>query len=168
MQAKKIRFYGSNRDQIVESVGYSLWQVALAMRRETASRLLSLGLTEAQWRPLWMLKAGRADTAQVLARLLGVDAGAMTRMLDRLEAKGLIERVRSVTDRRVTQLRLTASGEAATEGLPEVVAGVNNDYLLGFSRDEFEQLKSLLARMRANGQALAPLDGDGDEPQADR
>jgi DNA-binding MarR family transcriptional regulator len=166
MQSKKIRFYGNNRDQIVESVGYSLWQVALAMRRETASRLLSLGLTEAQWRPLWMLKAGRADTAQVLARLLGVDAGAMTRMLDRLEAKGLIERVRSLTDRRVTQLRLTASGEAATEGLPEVVAGVNNDYLLGFSRDEFEQLKSLLGRMRANGQALAPLEGD--EPQADR
>ncbi len=63
MQAKKIRFYGSNRDQIVESVGYKLLQLALAMRRETASRLLSLGLTEAQWRPLWMLKAGRADTA---------------------------------------------------------------------------------------------------------
>ena len=165
MQAKKIRFYGSNRDQIVESVGYKLLQLALAMRRETASRLLSLGLTEAQWRPLWMLKAGRADTAQVLARLLGVDAGAMTRMLDRLEAKGLIERVRSLTDRRVTQLRLTATGEAATEGIPEVVAGVNNDYLLGFSRDEFEQLNSLLARMRANGQALEPLAGD--EPQAD-
>ncbi len=165
MQAKKIRFYGNNRDQIVESVGYKLLQLALAMRRETASRLLSLGLTEAQWRPLWMLKAGRADTAQVLARLLGVDAGAMTRMLDRLEAKGLIERVRSLTDRRVTQLRLTATGEAATEGIPEVVAGVNNDYLLGFSRDEFEQLNSLLARMRANGQALEPLAGD--EPQAD-
>jgi DNA-binding MarR family transcriptional regulator len=164
MQAKKIRFYRNNRDQIVESVGYKLLQLALAMRRETASRLLSLGLTEAQWRPLWMLKAGRADTAQVLARLLGVDAGAMTRMLDRLESKGLIERVRSLTDRRVTQLRLTASGEAATEGIPEVVAGVNNDYLLGFSRDEFEQLDSLLARMRANGQALVLLEGDG--PQA--
>lgn len=164
MQAKKLRFYRNNRDQIVESVGYKLLQLALAMRRETASRLLSLGLTEAQWRPLWMLKAGRADTAQVLARLLGVDAGAMTRMLDRLESKGLIERVRSLTDRRVTQLRLTASGEAATEGIPEVVAGVNNDYLVGFSRDEFEQLDSLLARMRANGQALAPLEGDG--PQA--
>lgn len=164
MQAKKLRFYRNNRDQIVESVGYKLLQIALAMRRETASRLLSLGLTEAQWRPLWMLKAGRADTAQVLARLLGVDAGAMTRMLDRLESKGLIERVRSLTDRRVTQLRLTASGEAATEGIPEVVAGVNNDYLVGFSRDEFEQLDSLLARMRANGQALVPLEGDG--PQA--
>jgi DNA-binding MarR family transcriptional regulator len=165
MQAKKLRFYRNNRDQIVESVGYKLLQLALAMRRETASRLLSLGLTEAQWRPLWMLKAGRADTAQVLARLLGVDAGAMTRMLDRLESKGLIERVRSLTDRRVTQLRLTASGEAATEGIPEVVAGVNNDYLLGFSRDEFEQLDSLLARMRANGQALAPLEGDGPQAQ---
>jgi len=160
MQSKKIGFYGSNRDQIVDSVGYKLLQLALAMRRETASRLLSLGLTEAQWRPLWMLKAGRADTPQALARVLGVDAGAMTRMLDRLEAKGLIGRVRSLTDRRVTQLRLTATGEAATEGIPEVVARVNNDYLLGFSQEEFEQLNALLARMRANGRALEPLDGD--------
>jgi DNA-binding MarR family transcriptional regulator len=95
MQSKKIGFYGSNRDQIVESVGYKLLQLALAMRRETASRLLSLGLTEAQWRPLWMLKAGRADTPQTLARVLGVDAGAMTRMLDRLEAKGPIGASRS-------------------------------------------------------------------------
>jgi DNA-binding MarR family transcriptional regulator len=107
-----------------------------------------------------MLKAGRADTPQALARALGVDAGAMTRMLDRLEAKGLIGRVRSLTDRRVTQLRLTASGEAATEGIPEVVAGVNNDYLQSFSQEEFEQLNALLARMRANGRALEPLDGD--------
>jgi DNA-binding MarR family transcriptional regulator len=160
MQSKKIGFYGSNRDQIVDSVGYKLLQLALAMRRETASRLLSLGLTEAQWRPLWMLKAGRADTPQALARVLGVDAGAMTRMLDRLEAKGLVGRVRSLTDRRVTQLRLTATGEAATEGIPEVVARVNNDYLQGFSREEFEELNALLARMRANGRSLEPLDGD--------
>jgi DNA-binding MarR family transcriptional regulator len=160
MQSKKIGFYGSNRDQIVDSVGYKLLQLALAMRRETASRLLSLGLTEAQWRPLWMLKAGRADTPQALARVLGVDAGAMTRMLDRLEAKGLIGRVRSLTDRRVTQLRLTATGEAATEGIPEVVARVNNDYLQGFSREEFEELNALLARMRANGRSLEPLDAD--------
>lgn len=160
MQSKKIDFYGSNRDQIVESVGYKLLQLALAMRRETASRLLSLGLTEAQWRPLWMLKAGRADTPQTLARVLGVDAGAMTRMLDRLEAKGLIGRVRSLTDRRVTQLRLTATGEAATEGIPEVVARVNNDYLQGFSREEFEELNALLARMRANGRSLEQPDGD--------
>jgi DNA-binding MarR family transcriptional regulator len=163
MQSKKRGIYGSNRDQIVESVGYKLLQLALAMRRETATRLLSLGLTEAQWRPLWMLKAGRADTPQALARALGVDAGAMTRMLDRLEAKGLIGRVRSLTDRRVTQLRLTAAGEAATEGIPEVVAGVNNDYLQGFSREEFDHLNALLARMRANGRALEALDGDASQ-----
>jgi DNA-binding MarR family transcriptional regulator len=163
MQSKKRGIYGSNRDQIVESVGYKLLQLALAMRRETATRLLSLGLTEAQWRPLWMLKAGRADTPQALARALGVDAGAMTRMLDRLEAKGLVGRVRSITDRRVTQLRLTAAGEAATEGIPEVVAGVNNDYLQGFSREEFDHLNALLARMRANGRALEALDGDASQ-----
>jgi cytochrome c1 len=72
----------------------------------------------------------------------------------------LIGRVRSLTDRRVTQLRLTATGEAATEGIPEVVARVNNDYLQGFSREEFEELNALLARMRANGRSLEQPDGD--------
>jgi DNA-binding HxlR family transcriptional regulator len=44
-------------------------------------------------------------------RGLGIDAGAITRMLDRLEAKGLVERVRSETDRRVVHVRLTEAGE---------------------------------------------------------
>ena len=81
----------------------------------------------------------------------------MTRMLDRLEAKGLIERVRSETDRRVVHLRLTDAGEAATAKIPHVLASVNNDFLQGFSEREWRQLRKLVERMTANGQALQAL-----------
>jgi len=75
-------------------------------------------------------------------------------MLDRLAAKGLIERVRSETDRRVVHLRLTPEGHAAAEKIPHVLADVNNDFLRGFNKQEWQQLKEFLQRMLVNGQAL--------------
>ena len=69
--------------------------------------LLPLGLTGAQWRPILLLDSGKVNTAAQLAELIGVDTGAMTRTLNRLEAKGLIKRERSNTDKRVVKLALT-------------------------------------------------------------
>lgn len=147
-------FYGAENYDMGDSVGYMLFQLMLSMRREVESRMAELGLTDAQWKPLWMLKLGRAHTAFELAREMSVDAGAMTRMLDRLAAKGLVERVRSETDRRVVHLRLTAEGVAAVEQVPHVLAAANNDFLRGFNKQEWSQLKEFLQRMLLNGQAL--------------
>jgi DNA-binding MarR family transcriptional regulator len=85
---------------------------------------------------------------------MDIDAGATTRLIDRLAAKGLVERERSAADRRVVMLRLTAAGEAVSACVPQVLAEVNNAYLRGFSRDEWQLLKQLLRRMLDNGQAL--------------
>ena len=113
------------------------------------------GLTAAQWHPAVEAEVGKAATAQELACQLGVDAGAMTRLLDRLEAKGLVERVRSSSDRRVVELSLTDAGEAAIAHVPAVLAEVNNKHLRGFSATSGGMLKELLGRMLANS-AEAP------------
>jgi DNA-binding MarR family transcriptional regulator len=147
-------FYAGEDYDMSESMGYLLHQLGASMRREVESRMAELGLTDAQWKPLWMLKMGRADTAFELAREMSIDAGAMTRMVDRLAAKGLIERMRSETDRRVVHLRLTPEGEAAAETIPDVLADVNNDFLRGFNKQEWQQVKDFLQRMLLNGQAL--------------
>jgi DNA-binding MarR family transcriptional regulator len=147
-------FYAGEDYNMSESMGHLLFQLMMSMRREVEGRMGELGLTDAQWKPLWLLKMGRADTAFELAREMTIDAGAMTRMLDRLAAKGLIERARSETDRRVVHLRLTADGEAAAEQIPHVLAQVNNEYLSGFNKAEWSQLKELLQRMLLNGQRV--------------
>lgn len=148
------RFYDGRKFTFAESIGHRLFTLTSIMRREVESRMAEYGLTDAQWKPLWLLQSGRASTAIELARVMMVDAGAITRMLDRLEAKGLIERVRSETDRRVVHLRLTPAGEEVVEHVPHVLAAVNNDFLRGFSEKEFQQLLELLDRVIDNGTAL--------------
>jgi len=147
-------FYDGRHYDMAASIGHQLYHLMTQLRREVELRMAEHGLTDAQWKPLWLLKQGRAGTAFELARAMEVDAGAMTRMVDRLAAKGLIARVRSETDRRVVHLELTPDGEAAVEQIPQVLASVNNDYLRGFTRDEWKQMMNFIERMRANGQAL--------------
>jgi DNA-binding MarR family transcriptional regulator len=152
--SKPCTLYDGSRYDMSESVGHQLVGVMTMMKREVEARMAKYDLTDAQWKPLWMLKAGRASTAIELAREMDIDAGAVTRMVDRLEAKGLIERLRSDEDRRVVHLHLTKAGEAVAEKVPHVLASVNNDFLRGFSEAEWKQLRKLLGRLAANGAAL--------------
>lgn len=137
-----------------QSIGHQMAKLMQAMRREVEVRIAEHGLTDAQWKPLWILKTRETATAVELAREIDMDAGAVTRLVDRLEAKGLVERLRSEADRRVVHLRLTRAGDKACEQVPHVLAGVNNDFLQGFTESEWKQLRELLARMAANGNAL--------------
>ncbi|RYF81021.1 MAG: MarR family transcriptional regulator, partial [Comamonadaceae bacterium] len=91
------------------------------------------------------------------------DTGAMTRLLDRLEAKGLVRRVRSVADRRVVNIELTPEGAAHAERVPHVLCRVQNEFLTGFSRAEWQQLKGYLHRMLDNVQTVSASKGLRDE-----
>jgi len=73
-------------------------------------------------------------------------------MLDRLEAKGLVCRVRSLEDRRVVNLELTEAGQEITRQIPAHLVGVLNQHLQGFSVAEFEMFKKMLIRFTENGQ----------------
>ena len=85
---------------------------------------------------------------------LDVDPAAITRLFDRLEAKGLVRRERSTSDRRVVHLVLTEAGREVAEKVPPVLVDVFNAHLAGFRPEEFELLMSLLQRMLANGEAM--------------
>jgi DNA-binding MarR family transcriptional regulator len=96
--------------------------------------------------------AGRdgATSASELCKGISYDAGAMTRMLDRLEAKGLVRRTRSPDDRRLVNLELTDDGKAAYPRLREISMRVLNRSLRDFSPDEAQMLESLLLRLAHN------------------
>jgi DNA-binding MarR family transcriptional regulator len=96
--------------------------------------------------------AGRecATSASELCKGISYDAGAMTRMLDRLEAKGLVRRTRSADDRRLVNLELTPAGKAAYPRLREISMRVLNHSLRDFSLGEAQQLESLLRRVLHN------------------
>ena len=89
------------------------------------------------------------------AKETGIDNGAMTRMLDRLEAKDFVIRQRSKNDRRVVNVALTAKGRKIAMDIPPVIGDVLNQQLKGFTHGEFKLIKNLLQRFLANGELLA-------------
>jgi DNA-binding MarR family transcriptional regulator len=138
-----------------ESVGYLMKRVIMSITSAADRRLGPKGLTQAQWGPLFMLRRSRASTVAELARELNTDPGAMTRLLDRLECKGLCRRSRSTDDRRVVNLELTPEGEAAADQVPAELSQVMNEHLAGFTKAEWTQLKAFLRRMIENGETLS-------------
>lgn len=140
-----------------DNTGFLIKLVHLAMTRTLDQEMAPLGLTAMQWRPLALIACGRADTPAELARLAGVDTGAMTRTLDRLEAKGLLRRTRSLEDRRVIKIELTESGKEKGAQIPGYIARVLDQYLRGFTPEEIQQLRTMLQRMIANSPCDPPL-----------
>ncbi|MCC7325190.1 MAG: MarR family transcriptional regulator [Burkholderiales bacterium] len=147
-------FYRARGYGAEDSVGYLMRRIVANIAHGVDQRLQSIGLTNAQWAPLLRLHLGGTATVVELARGCQVDAGAMTRMLDRLEAKKLVRRMRATDDRRVVNLELTAEGVKAARQIPGVLCEVHNAHLSGFTRDEWEVLKTSLRRMLANAEAL--------------
>jgi len=91
-----------------------------------------------------------ADSAARLCKNISYDPGAMTRMIDRLEQKGLIRRTPNPDDRRAMNLELTTAGRALYPQLLAAKGRVQSQFLRGFSKDEERLLDSFLNRMLEN------------------
>jgi DNA-binding MarR family transcriptional regulator len=162
--AKTVQFYRPQGYLKQESVGYLMRRCVAQISQEIERRMEPMGLTNAQWVPLLALDMGHASTAAELARGCELDAGAVTRLLDRLEAKGLCRRLRSSEDRRIVNLELTDEGRQAARAIPAVLSDVQNTCLAGFTVTEWKTLTGLLHRVLDNALELHP----GDEKQDDQ
>jgi DNA-binding MarR family transcriptional regulator len=154
--------YDSATYQPCKSIGSLLSRVRVeilsVLDRELAAdkRLAPLEMSAAQYIVIASLAGPQEPkSAADLCKGLSYDAGAMTRMLDRLEAKGLIRRTRSAHDRRLLQLELTEEGRSAFPRMREIAMGVMNGVLHGFTKSEARQLESLLSRMLENAHGVA-------------
>ena len=143
-----------------ESVGWLMKRALISIAQAADRRLEPKGITQPQWAALFMLQRCRASTVAELARETQTDPGAMTRLLDRLEAKGFCRRHRSTDDRRVVRVELTPEGDVAAQEVPIVLAQVLNEHLAGFSKTEWTQLKDMLRRMVVNGGAAETRGGE--------
>jgi DNA-binding MarR family transcriptional regulator len=152
----KVEFYCPDGYKPEDSVGYLMRRIITLVSQGVERELEPNGLTNAQWVPMLKLYMGLASTVAELARESDLDAGSMTRLLDRLEAKGLCRRVRSSDDRRVVNIELTEAGRIAAKEIPATLCRIQNAHLEGFSKEEWQVLKGFLRRILDNAQALQP------------
>ena len=130
-------------------IGGLVARVRVKLFEALDEELAPFDITAAQYVILVNLAHG-VDSASGLCKGVSYDPGAMTRMIDRLERKGLVRRVRSPEDRRVVNLALTEEGKAVYPKLVASAAAATNRRLRGFTKAEAQQLERLLQRMLAN------------------
>ena len=134
-----------SRDAIGALVGLTRKSIIEKLELELAEH----GLSAAQSLVILVLAQRMADTAADACKQLSHDPGAMTRLLDKLEAKGFVRRVPG-SDRRSARLELTPRGRRVHAEINAAQVKVLNGLLRGFTQAEARTLESFLRRMLAN------------------
>ena len=112
-------------------------------------RLESAPISYVQWATLKLVRDGAVATAGDLARELSYTTGATTRLIDGMEALGLLSRERGTGDRRVVRLSVTDEGRAATAAIMPIVLDSWNEMLADFGQEEADRLVNSLAKLLA-------------------
>ncbi len=120
-------------------IGY----VARQWRKTVDARLQPFSLTEASWTLLVQLaRADEPMRQKDLAAALGLDNTSVVRLLNNLEADGLIERQTIDDDRRARLLFLTEQGEATVRA-----DGIEKDLLKGISSDDLKVTRRVIGEL---------------------
>ncbi len=148
-EIRQSRPFSSPEQEAFLSIGRT-WAVLEHMFSEA---LRPYGITATQYNVLRILRgAGERGLcrAEVMERMITMVPDA-TRLLDRMESAGLIERQRSSEDRRFVTTRITAQGAALLEELEEPVRELHRRHLGGLEESALRELVDLLTRVREGG-----------------
>jgi DNA-binding MarR family transcriptional regulator len=133
-----------------QSLGYLIVHVQRLLDEILEEELEPIGLTAAQFVVITQLYHRSESTPAGFCRQLGHDPGAMTRLINRIEKKGLVRRVRNPEDRRSVRLELTEDGLALCPQILPRVCNALNRLLRGFSDEEAALLEHMLQRILRN------------------
>ena len=145
--------------ELTDHLGYWLRQTSNHVSHSFARRLAARDVTVAEWALLRMLYAAPPTAPSELASRMGLTRGAVSKLADRLVAKGLIARTAHVRDGRAHTLALTPGGAGF---LPELAAQADANEAACFAAmpraDRLALERILKAHVRRLGDAKVPLD----------
>ena len=139
--------------------GYWMRMVSNAVTQEFAQRIASENVTVAEWAFMRMLYDAEAMPPSVLAARMDMTRGAISKLADRLQAKGLVRRTENRQDKRAHTLSLSAEGRTKVPVLASL-ADMNDAEFFGALADEERAcldriLRALVAR---RGLKSVPVD----------
>jgi len=132
------------------NIGFLINDVARLLRRNFDRRVQSLGLTQAQWRAIVHLSRNEGMSQTALADSLEIQPITVTRLLDRMQAAGWVERRSHPADRRAVQLYLTAKSTPILEEMHARASDTVAESLAGISATTHKQVVAGLQRIKRN------------------
>jgi MarR family transcriptional regulator for hemolysin len=140
-----------SQQSIHAEIGLLIARIGRLWRREADQALAAHGLSEATALPLTVLsRRGKCARQGVLAEEMGIEGPSLVRLIDLLQAEGLVERREDPTDRRAKMLHLTALGETRADDINRVLRRVRSYLLKDISAEDlavtFEALQRIEQR----------------------
>ena len=132
------------------TLGFLLHEVARLLRRRFEQHARELGLTRSHWQALAYLAPNEGIQQTALAEMLEIEPITLVRILDKLEARGLIERRQHPSDRRCKQLYLTDAAHPVLADIRTLGEATRNEALAGLSADQRQVLIHALSTMKSN------------------
>jgi MarR family transcriptional regulator for hemolysin len=129
---------------------FLIYDVAQLVRRQADQRARAYGMTRAQWAVLARLEREPGITQSQLANLTDVEPITIGRLVDRLEANGLIERTPDPDDRRIWRLRLTLKTAAILKRIAAFRRELHTEMAEGLDEASLAVLVDCLQQMRLN------------------
>jgi MarR family transcriptional regulator for hemolysin len=136
------------------SLGALLHDVAHLLRTTIDQRVEPYNLTRAKWQALGVLDRKEGVTQSELAKELELGAATVGRLVERLEARGFIERRPDPIDARAKRLFIRDAARPELDELEEVATNVRKSALRGINNKEQAELVRLLKKMKRNLSAL--------------
>src|SRR5580765_2905647 len=102
-------------DPLVDSIVAELHQMIGSLRCAGTGRMVKAGISMTHLHILWLLEHHGDVTMSRLADLLDVSLSNATGLIDRMEERGLVERIRVPSDRRIVMVRASAAGDRVRE-----------------------------------------------------
>jgi len=132
----------------METILPEIGETAHALRKAFGRRAASIGVTGAQWKVLFKLtlKPGLRQTD--LADLLDIEPITLTRIIDRLQEAGLVERTPDPTDRRAWRLHVTEKAQPVVGKLRAIADEMTAEAFAGLDPQDIEVMRQVLARVR--------------------
>jgi DNA-binding MarR family transcriptional regulator len=133
-----------------ESDGYLVRDAHRAFQRLLERRIAPHSVTRGQWYFLRVLWTKDGLSQRELSERVGMMEPTTVIALRSMEKTGLIRRVRSTEDRRVTHVRLTAKAKRMRDGLLQLARGINAQADNGISREDIAVFRRVIMRMTTN------------------
>lgn len=139
-------------------IGYSLTDVARLLRTVFERRVREFGLTRSQWLVIARIYRRPGLSQSEVADLLEIEKASAGRLIDRMEAKGWLQRRDDASDRRVNRLHLTAAAERLHAAIWPIAEDTVDTALGDLSAEERRQLTAIMIRVKGTLQALVEHD----------
>ncbi len=129
---------------------YYLWHIVLESQNKIEDTMRAHGIKAPSWRVIMILHERKSMTISEISKEVLLENSRLSRICQKLEEQGIVQRTKCEDDQRYTRIELTGKGDEIFEDLAPLAERQLERTLHGFSAEERKQLDRMMRRMKDN------------------